>query len=241
VVTNPPYMGSRNMDRSLADYVAVHYRQGSVDLYAAFIMRCISSCLARGRTAMVPPQTWMLKGSFSDLRSSPPHESKVLAEPVSFHGLLITCTFEAIVQLGRHAFSEADPPSAPVLFVLRRMKPSAQHAFWACRLIESRPSHIQEALLRGAIQADRGKSSSIFSANQLSLLAMPNSPFAYWLDKKWISLIAQGNDVARFAQVLPGLKTGDDQRFLRYQWRSMVFIVGGTATLRQGSDRADHA
>ena len=44
VVTNPPYMGSKNMDTPLRKYVEKYYPSGKRDLYAAFILRCIELC-----------------------------------------------------------------------------------------------------------------------------------------------------------------------------------------------------
>ena len=41
VVTNPPYMGSKNMDTSVKKYVEKYYSSGRRDVYAAFILRCL--------------------------------------------------------------------------------------------------------------------------------------------------------------------------------------------------------
>jgi hypothetical protein len=52
VVTNPPYMGSKNMETLLKKYVEKYYPAGKRDLYAAFILRCIELCRPNGRVAM---------------------------------------------------------------------------------------------------------------------------------------------------------------------------------------------
>ncbi len=51
VCTNPPYMGSKNMDATLKRYVEQHYKPGKRDVYAAFIMRCLELCQHAGRVA----------------------------------------------------------------------------------------------------------------------------------------------------------------------------------------------
>src|SRR2546422_7568395 len=76
VVTNPPYMGSKNMDTLLKKYVEMHYPSGKRDLYAAFILRCIELCRPGGRVAMVTMQSWMFLSSFTELRAMP--EEKLL-------------------------------------------------------------------------------------------------------------------------------------------------------------------
>ena len=40
VVTNPPYMGSSNMDVRLSEFVKKHYPDSKSDLFAVFIERC---------------------------------------------------------------------------------------------------------------------------------------------------------------------------------------------------------
>src|SRR6266536_3405079 len=69
VVTNPPYMGSKNMDTPLKKYVEKYYPSGKRDLYAAFILRCIELCRPSGRVAMVTMQNWMFLRGFTDLRA----------------------------------------------------------------------------------------------------------------------------------------------------------------------------
>ena len=71
VVTNPPYMGSKNMDTPLKKYVEKYYPSGKRDLYAAFILRCFELCRLNGRVAMVTMQSWMFLRSFAELRAIP--------------------------------------------------------------------------------------------------------------------------------------------------------------------------
>ncbi len=112
VMTNPPYMGSRNMDTPLKKYIEKHYPSGKRDLYTTFILRCIELCRPNGRVAMVTMQNWMFLRSFADLRTIP--EEKLLEERKKgkFTGILRETSIEALAHLGRHAFSEIDVPSA---------------------------------------------------------------------------------------------------------------------------------
>src|SRR5260221_7323534 len=71
VVTNPPYMGSRQMNPPLRKYVERHYSTGKRDLYAAFILRCLELCRPNGRVAMVTMQGWIFQRSFAELRATP--------------------------------------------------------------------------------------------------------------------------------------------------------------------------
>ncbi|MFM7172588.1 MAG: Eco57I restriction-modification methylase domain-containing protein, partial [Caldilinea sp.] len=88
VCTNPPYMGSKNMDALLKRYVEQHYKTGKRDLYAAFILRCLDLGGHASTIAMVTLGTWATQTSFMGLRQAILQHYELLS----------------VVQLGRHAF-----------------------------------------------------------------------------------------------------------------------------------------
>ncbi|MCD8036884.1 MAG: BREX-1 system adenine-specific DNA-methyltransferase PglX [Clostridiales bacterium] len=53
VVTNPPYMGSSNMDSKLNEFVKKYYLDSKSDLFAVFIERCGSMTVKNGYQAMI--------------------------------------------------------------------------------------------------------------------------------------------------------------------------------------------
>jgi len=69
VCTNPPYMGSKNMEPVLKTFVAKRYAPGKRDLYAAFILRCRELAVEDGHVAMVTPHSWMFLSSYASLRA----------------------------------------------------------------------------------------------------------------------------------------------------------------------------
>ena len=216
VVTNPPYMGSANMGAVLRDYVEDHYVPGKRDLYAAFILRCLELSRPDGREALVPPQTWMFQSSFADLRAIAVDKLPLEGDLRSFRGLLQCTILEAVAQLGRHAFSEIDPPANPMLFVLRNSEPVPAHRVWCCRLSASRPSEQQQALLRRAVRDHL--QGVIFVPTQQDFSSIPDSPIVYWLSAGLISLFRQVPRVDSIADVHKGLDTADNDRFTRTNW-----------------------
>jgi hypothetical protein len=68
VVTNPPYMGRRNMNATLADFLDEAYSTTKGDLYTAFIARCIEFVKERGRLGMITQQSFMFLSSYEQLR-----------------------------------------------------------------------------------------------------------------------------------------------------------------------------
>ena len=68
VVTNPPYLGGKNMNSRLKVFAEDNYPKSKSDLFAMFIERCAKMCVSRGTVAMVTVQSWMFLSSFEDLR-----------------------------------------------------------------------------------------------------------------------------------------------------------------------------
>lgn len=67
-VTNPPYMGGRNQNDKVLNYIVKKYEEGKADLYAAFITRCNLFTEFKGFRAMITQHSWMFLSSFEKLR-----------------------------------------------------------------------------------------------------------------------------------------------------------------------------
>ena len=68
VVTNPPYMGSANMNAKLTKLVKKKYPDSKRDLFAVFIERCNQMVKKDSYYAMVTQHSWMFLSSFEKLR-----------------------------------------------------------------------------------------------------------------------------------------------------------------------------
>lgn len=215
VAANPPYMGSKNMGPVLRKYVEQHYSTGRRDLYAAFILRCTELCTTNGRMAMVMPQTWMTGKSYAELRAT---EEKPTKKAVDFPaGLLRETEIEVLAQLGRHAFSEADPPNNVTMLVLSTTRPHVGHRLACFRISAPRLAEEQAKILR---EATHGKTAGIFfSPLQCRFLTIPQSPVCYWLYEPFFELLA-GTSLGKEASVCQGMSTANDDKYLRFQWET---------------------
>ncbi|MCP4166382.1 MAG: BREX-1 system adenine-specific DNA-methyltransferase PglX [Chloroflexi bacterium] len=205
VATNPPYMGSSNMDDLMRLYVERHYESGKRDLYASFISRCVNMTLLDGRLAMITQQSWMFLKSYSDLRSESP-------------GLVRNQTIESLVHLGRYAFSDiGNAIVAPVMFIVRIATLSISHNMWACRLVAPKPSDIQKQLLLDSIRSP-SPTPDINHARQSSFLALPNAPLMYWLSAALIANFGESTKLGSVSAIPKGFSTAENARYLRYFW-----------------------
>ena len=68
VVTNPPYMGSKNMAQWLKAFVAKHYPDAKRDLCTCFIERCLGMLRKNGYEGIVTTSTCLFISSYADFR-----------------------------------------------------------------------------------------------------------------------------------------------------------------------------
>ena len=78
VVTNPPYLGGKNMNSRLKVFAEDNYPMSKSDLFAMFIERCANMCVNNGNVAMITMQSWMFLSSFEDLRKSILNEKTIV-------------------------------------------------------------------------------------------------------------------------------------------------------------------
>lgn len=68
VVTNPPYMGAKGMNKELSDFVKSRYPDSKSDLFAVFMERGFELVKDNGYMAMITMQSWMFLSSYEKLR-----------------------------------------------------------------------------------------------------------------------------------------------------------------------------
>ena len=68
VVTNPPYMGSSNMNDKLSKFVKENHPDTKGDLFACFIERGFEFAKPTGYVSMITMESWMFLSSFEKMR-----------------------------------------------------------------------------------------------------------------------------------------------------------------------------
>ena len=68
VVTNPPYMGSKGMNKELSDFVKKRYPDSKSDLFAVFMERTLELTKTHGFMSMINQHSWMFLSSYEKLR-----------------------------------------------------------------------------------------------------------------------------------------------------------------------------
>jgi len=200
VATNPPYMGSGNFGENLRKYIREFYYEGRSDLYACFIIRCISLVKNNGYISTVTQQSWMFLKYYSMMRKT----------------LLNNFDIEIISQLGTGAFNEISGEVVNVaLFTIRNSK-EKDHYLTAIQLIGAKNAEAKEKLLKQIIKKNQRK---IYKVKQENFLSIPESPLCYWLNEKFFTLL-KGKTIRDESDIVTGLQTSNDKRFVRFNWET---------------------
>ena len=198
VVTNPPYMGSKNMDATLSEFAKDNYPTTKSDLFAMFIERCLGLTLGGGQVAMITMQSWMFLSSYEKLRGWLLHQS----------------TIGTMAHLGARAFdSIGGEVVQSTAFVLGKGWVNGEGVF--IRLVDGGNEAEKSSTLHNAASnpSDVGRHQVFGSAFE----AIPGTPIVYWLSEKMRSAFAMGRPLSSVATTRLGMTTADNARFTR-QW-----------------------
>ncbi|SHM33784.1 Eco57I restriction-modification methylase domain-containing protein [Ruminococcus flavefaciens] len=194
VVTNPPYMSTRNMNSSLLSFIKQNYTEYSSDLFSSFIVRCTELADKNGCIGLLTPYVWLFIKSYEELRK-----------------LLFTHKhINDLIQFEYSAFYDATVPLCA--FTLNNSPSDEKSTFF--RLTDFRGGlEVQREMFRNAL-TDR-KCGYIYTADSKSFQNIPSCPAAYWLSPKISELYGKYPPLGSIAAPRKGNSTSDNDRFLR--------------------------
>ena len=193
-VTNPPYMGSKNINTNLLEYIQSNFVDGKADIYGAFILRILQGfLLENGIVGLLTPYVWLYLSSFSNLREYIIENTEILS----------------LVQLEYNAFEVACVPVCT--YVMRK-----QNA-------DYRGRYIQLAQFRGWDNQEPRTLAAIndftldycYETIQSKFKLIPDSPIAYWLSESMYDAFRYGEKLNLFGEPRQGMATADNNRFMR--------------------------
>ena len=207
VVANPPYMGSKQMNSLLSEFVKREYPDGKSDLFAAFIERCAKLACPQGSVGMITMQSWMFLSSFEKLRSS----------------ILANQQINSMLHLGTRAFdSIGGEVVSTTAFVLTNIpaetRTSARdRAGTFIRLVDGSSETEKINSLDNALKI-RTNAANLYLASSNDFATIPGSPIVYWLSEKMRNSFRAGQPLKTISEPRQGLATADNNRFLRQWW-----------------------
>jgi hypothetical protein len=197
VVTNPPYMGAKNMNADLAGFLKNEYGDSKSDLFSAFFDRCFAQTMMGGQLGFMSPYVWMFIKTYEPLRKR----------------LLTAETITSLVQLEYSGFADATVPICA--FTVQRGANPAYEAGYV-RLSDFVGPSVQALRALEAIQ-DQTKS-WFCRASAQSFNQIPGRPIVYWLSDALRGAFKKGKLLGDLVPVKHGMSTGNNSAVVRDWW-----------------------
>ena len=206
VVTNPPYMGGRNMNDKLNKFIRENYSEYKSDFFSAFVIHSTEMTKQKGFCGFFTPYVWMFIQSYEQMRQY----------------LYTNTTIETLIQFEYSAFEEATVPVCTFTFCNQN--------------ITKNGCYIRLTDFRGGMEIQRQKTLEAISNNDCGFYYVqntanfnniPGSPVAYWVSSNFMKMFNTGVKLGELADSKQGMATADNNRFLRewfeIEYRSIYF------------------
>lgn len=201
VVTNPPYMNSSQMPDNVKKYLAKEYAGFSNDLFSAFVLKAMQLCEKNGYVGLLMPYVWMFISSYEEMRI----------------WINENTTITSLIQLEYNAFEAACVPVAALTLCNNKSDILGEYI----KLSDFKGVENQEPKTKEAVK--NPKCGYRYSTNQKKYKSIPGQPIAFWMSKAVEDAFIRGRRLGEVASIKQGLKTGDNEKFLR-----MWFEISGT-------------
>ena len=207
VVANPPYTDSGDFGTELKAFVEENYRRPlkfNSNLYACFIKRCCELAGDDGKVGMIHPMTFMYIKTFEDVRKFIINETHI----------------DLFVEYGLSNLFGSIMVD-PAFYVLDKSKQNKNDSIFISldqytRTPEekNKKTYCLQALsdyIKGQVNKH------VYTLPQSKLKGIKSYPFIYWISDEFREKFG-GKTVDDYIDVVKGLTTSDNNRFLRFWW-----------------------
>ena len=188
-ITNPPYLGLRNIGAKTLTYIQDTYPDSKNDFFAVFIEKAVNYTRKAGKVSLVTAESWLSLSSFEKLRCN----------------ILNQTTIENMAHLGEGAF---DAGFGTVAFVVNHGRIDNYFGeFFKLNDLET-ANQKQNAILAR-------KRELIYISKQEDFAFVPGCAVSYWVSQKLFDTFTRYNSLGNIAEPRQGLTTCDNDRFMR--------------------------
>ncbi len=205
LVANPPYMGGKGMNPALKEYANNTFPNSKSDLFAMFMERGFAWCKPSGISSMVTMQSWLFLSSYETLRS------KVINHR----------TISSLVHVGYNSFPEINSKIAQAVAFALFNKPVDAFVGNYIDLTNG----VGQSEDKGKFLLNRGTSRA-YTLEQSDFLVIPGFPLAYWASEAVKQCFKRERALGEIASTKQGIKTGNNQRFLRFWPEISISEIG---------------
>ncbi|MCM3595649.1 BREX-1 system adenine-specific DNA-methyltransferase PglX [Metabacillus idriensis] len=225
-VTNPPYMGNKGMSLNLSEYVKTYFAEAKTDMFSVFIVKCKKFTKQNGYYALITQPSLLFLSSFEKLRNEIASEqviSNLLHMGRGIFGIDFGSTAFVIqnsnvgnyngsyFRLHEKTFQYIDPADIGKIFL--NAKSNHDYIFNFSQYVVSEKM-LDYLDISNAESRDKGLQIH-FNNHQHNFKKIPGIPFAYWASKQVRDIFEQHIKLSDIADIKIGMRTGDNERFLR--------------------------
>lgn len=192
VATNPPFLNK--FDATLKKFLTKEYKDYSSDLFSVFMYRNFDFCKENGYSGFMTPFVWMFIKSYEKLRNY------ILKEK----------SFVSLIQMEYSAFDAATVPICS--FILRNGKEVSKGLYFKLSDFKGGMEVQREKVLEALANKNCGY---FYETTESNFSKIPGSPIAYWVSDNFVQAYAIGSQIGQFSTVSEGVKTGNNDLFLR--------------------------
>jgi len=214
VVANPPYMNKFN--GALQSFANEYFNEFKADLFSMFMIRAKSVCLTGGMIGLMTPFTWMFLKAYQNLRVNILSYSSILS----------------LVRPEYHAFFDsAYVPICAFCLVNKKSHTDIAHYF------DLNPFYGSEKQGPKLLEAiNNPECDWRFAASSRDFQKLPGSPIVYWFPKRLYEFFDENLTLGELASISEGVKTGDNERFLR-MWPEVSRICSSLGADPKSSEK----
>jgi hypothetical protein len=191
VDTNPPYLNK--YDAKLKKYITENYADYKSDLFSVFIKHNSEMCKPGGYSGFMTPMVWMFIKSYEPLRND----------------ILENKMISTLIQFEYSAYEEATVPICT--FVIENKRADAPGLYFRLSDFTGGMDVQKQKVLDALKNRDCGY---YYESSQSNFSKIPGSPVAYWASENMIKDF-DNPTIAEFGFAGIGMRTGDNNRFLR--------------------------
>ena len=238
VVTNPPYMGSNGMSDTLSTYINRYYQDAKFDMFSVFIKRARSMTKGSMYYALITQPSILFLSSFEKLRKSIVNEQNISSWVHMGRGIFgidfgstsfvirnasIKKYTARYFRLHARTFQFINPDDIESLYLHAAEDPTYTYDFSKYNTKTfSAEEQTADDFTEDNNEAVRGEQKIHYYACQDNFLLLPSAPIAYWAGEAVFSAFRRGKPIKTIASPVEGIKTGDNERFLRYWFEVSV-------------------
>lgn len=199
VVTNPPYLNK--MSTVLGKYVVDNYKDVKTDLFSVFIKMNSNMLVNGGYAGFMTPFVWMFIKSYEELRAF----------------LINNKSISSLIQMEYSAFEEATVPVCS--FVIKNSKTEIIGNYFKLSDFRGGMQVQKEKVLEGIMNPTVDY---FYQTDQRNFTKIPGSPISFWVSENIVEIFANSKTISTISFPKQGLKTGDNDRFLRYWFETSL-------------------